>query len=1828
MANTLQILHASDLEGGVDAIDNAPNFAAIIDRLEDLPVPGPDGGTLVPDTVILSAGDNYIPGPFFNAAADRSLREPLQAVYEGLFGLEPGALSNLREGAGRVDISIMNAIGFDASALGNHEFDLGPDTLADIIGTDIRGTTLADVRWLGAQFPYLSANLDVSGNPDLSALFTDEVLPADAFRSTPADLEAAAAAPKLAPSAVIELGEERIGVVAATTPLLERLSSPGDVTLREPGAGTEDMALLARILQPEIDALTAQGIDKVVLVTHLQQLALEQELVPLLEGVDVAIAGGSDTLLADDTDVLRPGDEAAGPYPIVTTNASDDDNDGNPDPALIVSTAGEYSHVGRLVVTFDDHGVVLPDSVDPTVSGAFATTDATVAALHDGLDPFAEGSTGAAVRALTTAVEGVVIAKDGEIFGRTAVYLDGTREEVRTQETNLGNLTADANLAATRTLDPEVMVSIKNGGGIRAPIGEVVDTGEGTSVELPPQPNPLSGKEEGEISRLDIENALRFDNELTLLTLSAEDLLAVIEHGVSATAPGATPGQFPQVGGLSFSFDPALPPGARVQSLAILGDDGAVMDVIARDGAVVGDPDRPVRVVTLNFLADGGDGYPFPDLGEDRVDTGIGEQQALADYLQANFAATPFMQADLPPADDTRIQNLNARDDTVLDDQAAGSITLTPVGQFVSPDGTAEIVAHDPATQRLFVTDSDNNRVDVLDVSDPAAPERLFSLDIAALGDEAGGVNSVAVSRGLIAVAVENSDADADGLVAFFTNDGLRLGTVSVGNLPDMLTFTPDGTRLLVANEGEPTDAGDPLGSVSIIDLTNGLIGATVQTLTFESFNGQEDALRSQGVRIFPDTSVAADLEPEYIAVSPDGTTAFVTLQENNAVAVVDIENGAITGIVPLGSRDHNVAGDGLDASDRDGGINIQPWPVQGLFMPDAIASYTAADGQTYYVTGNEGDARDEDTRVADLDLDPAAFPDAAGLQQDPALGRLEVSTIDGDSDGDGDFDALFSLGTRSFSIWDSAGTLVFDSGDAFERITADQVPALFNSNGTPDSFDGRSDNKGPEPEGVAVGTIDGQTYAFIGLERVGGIMVYNVTEPGAARFVQYVNTLDTFETADISPEGLAFIAAADSPTGAPLLAVAHEESGTTTLFEIMAGPDLPPGSGVTEAAIHEIQGAGHVSPLAGQTVRTTGIVTAVDSNGFHLQDPAGDGNDATADGIFVFTGDEPAVTAGDAVEVTGEVTEFFPGGRDTGNLSVTQIVSPEIAVLSSGNPLPAPTVIGQGGRVPPNEVVIGSRELPVDLGDPAEAAANPFNPDRDGIDFYESLEGMRVTVEAPAAVSPTNRFGETWVLANGGADAAPDGILNARGGIDIAAEAGGYGDLNPERIQIQYDGDLLPAGFEAPTLTTGDGLSDVTGVVGYAFGNFEVAVTEPFTVDDPSTNQAEVTGLVGAADRLTVATYNVLNLAPQDTAQIADLAGQIVTNLQAPDILALQEIQDDSGEVDDGTLTADQTLQALVDAVTAAGGPAYAFASAVVDEDGETGGAPGGNIRNAFLYNPDRVDAVEISTLEVPALTALGVSHPDAFDGTRDPLLGTFTFNGEDVTLINNHLTSRFGSTPIFGAEQPFVQAGEAERARETATLNEVVDALLANDPEARVVVLGDLNTFEFTDELAQNLRGFGGARVLTNLIDAALPGDEAYTFNFQGNSQVLDHIFVTETLLDTAQADVVHINTDFSDQTSDHDPVVAAFTIPAAGPTLADFDLPPAAAASLAGLDLPPAAGPTLADFDLPPAAAASLADFELPPADGPTLADFGPAVPLPDLPLLSADNDLLLG
>lgn len=503
---------------------------------------------------------------------------------------------------------------------------------------------------------------------------------------------------------------------------------------------------------------------------------------------------------------------------------------------------------------------------------------------------------------------------------------------------------------------------------------------------------------------------------------------------------------------------------------------------------------------------------------------------------------------------------------------AHASGPLTFLSRYSSTLGS-EIPTFDPLSKRAFTVAG--STVEVLNLTNPAAPTLIGTITpgiVAPAGTELI-PNSVAVRNGLLAAsyAVRNTTTGAQlpGRVAFFNaSNGTFLNSVEVGALPDMITFTPDGTKLLSANEGEPNSYGqansfDPEGSISVIDLSTGVASATVTTASFTSFNSQVSTLRAAGVRIYgPNATVAQDLEPEYIAISPDGTKAFVTLQENNAIATVDIATSTVTNIRALGLKNHNLPGNGIDPSDRDvngtaaggGKISIRQVPVFGIYQPDAVAAYSV-NGQTFLVTANEGDARsytgfNEEARVGDSGyvLDPTAFPNASTLKQAANLGRLTVTTASGNTDGDGDFDQIVAFGGRSFSIWNAdSGALVFDSGDQLEQITASLVPTLFNSEGTTATFDTRSDNKGPEPEGVVLGEVNGRTLAFIGLERIGGVMVFDVTNPLSPDFLQYINT----GAADRGPEGLAFVSGVDSPLGVPLLLVSNEVSFSTTIFAI-----------------------------------------------------------------------------------------------------------------------------------------------------------------------------------------------------------------------------------------------------------------------------------------------------------------------------------------------------------------------------------------------------------------------------------------------------------------------------------------------------------------------------------------------------------------------------------------------------------------------------------------------------------------------------------------------------
>ncbi|MDQ7988536.1 MAG: bifunctional metallophosphatase/5'-nucleotidase [Candidatus Dactylopiibacterium sp.] len=633
-AYTLQLLHVSDMDSGGDLVTNAKGISALVAKFR---------GQMPDNTLFVSSGDNYIPGPFFNAGDDGSLATEL------------GAPS-----AGRADIGILNAMGVQVSAFGNHEFDNGTRTVADLLK--------AASPWVGTKFPYVATNLDFSGDANLSGL-------ASAAND---GAEAATLANKIAKYVVVTVGGQKIGIVGASTPTLPSITTMGGVAVRP---ADNDLGKLAAEIQGSVDALTAKGINKVIVLAHMQQLAVEKALAPRLRNVDVIVAGGSNTGLYDGNDIVRAGDTAGGTYPLSYTSAAGE-------PILVVNVDADYKYLGRLVLPFDQEGRIITARLDAAANGAWATSDAGLAragvSMADAMP---------AVKAIADKVGTVIAAKDGNIQGAASVYLEGDRVFVRNRESNLGNLSADANLAYAQRTDGAVAISLKNGGGIRSSIGYIAAPPGSTSggTKTATAANTAIGKQAGDISQLDIEFALKFNNALSLVTVTATQLKQVLEHGVSDWLANSTQGKFPQVAGVRFSFDPALAAGSRVKTIVVDDPDGTgpatAAETVYRNGAFQVAPTKAYRMVTLNYLANatttggstGGDAYPFPAFKTadgalfnqiDLVASGAtmsfttagGEQDAFAWFLKNRFPrATPYAVADSGAGASRRIQNLSLR---------------------------------------------------------------------------------------------------------------------------------------------------------------------------------------------------------------------------------------------------------------------------------------------------------------------------------------------------------------------------------------------------------------------------------------------------------------------------------------------------------------------------------------------------------------------------------------------------------------------------------------------------------------------------------------------------------------------------------------------------------------------------------------------------------------------------------------------------------------------------------------------------------------------------------------------------------------------------------------------------------------------------------------------------------------------------------------------------------------------------------------------------------------------------------------------------------------
>jgi predicted extracellular nuclease len=591
---------------------------------------------------------------------------------------------------------------------------------------------------------------------------------------------------------------------------------------------------------------------------------------------------------------------------------------------------------------------------------------------------------------------------------------------------------------------------------------------------------------------------------------------------------------------------------------------------------------------------------------------------------------------------------------------------------------------------------------------------------------------------------------------------------------------------------------------------------------------------------------------------------------------------------------------------------------------------------------------------------------------------------------------------------------------------------------------------------------------------------------------------------------------------------------------------DLPETLGAknTGLAIHHIQGAAQYSPMEGLAVRDIGgIVTVVRYNGFYMQDPIGDHDPATSEAIYVYTGASPGVAVGDAVTVDATVDEYYPGGFSAGNLPTTELVNPTVAVVSSGNLLPAPTVVGTGGRVPPVQIIENDSVGPVTTG--------VFDPDEDGIDFYESMEAMLLQVNDALVVGSTNFYGEITVVGDNGANAR---LLTPRGGLVLRSD-----DFNPERI-ILDDTIVAPA----PELPVGSVFTaPITGVLDYSYGNYKLFNVE--SLPPAVGSLISETALAPVQYELRVASFNLLNLDPNagdgddDTARFAGLADQIVNHLLSPDIIGVQEVQDNSGETDNGVVDASETFTTLIAAIESAGGPTYEYRQ-INPLNNEDGGAPGSNIRVGFLFRTDRglefVDrpggdattpvAVVTGATGVELSISPGRIDPEspAWLESRKPLAGEFVFNGHKIFAVVAHFNSKSGDDPLFGWIQPPVFWSEEQRIGQAQKVNDFVDAVLALDADANVIVLGDLNDFQFSTPISDVL----AADVLIDLV-TTLPITEQYTYLYDGNSEVLDHILLIQDFYQRADVefDAVHVNAEFAAtdlRPSDHDPVVAVIT------------------------------------------------------------------------------------
>jgi len=981
-----------------------------------------------------------------------------------------------------------------------------------------------------------------------------------------------------------------------------------------------------------------------------------------------------------------------------------------------------------------------------------------------------------------------------------------------------------------------------------------------------------------------------------------------------------------------------------------------------------------------------------------------------------------------------------------------------------------------------------------------------------------------------------NGDVGVEGDESFFLNLSNATGGVTIADAQGVGTITND-------------DLGPPVVSIDDVTVTEGDAGATTATFTVTRMGGTDafsvDFATANGsantTDYIPTTGTLS------FGVGELSKTITVTINgdiglEDNETFFVNLSN-LTTGTLA------DAQGQGTISNDDAAGPIVAPWINEfhydnagddaGEFIEIAgpaglnLAGYTLVlyngnGGGTYNTKALSGVITDQSNGFGVISFTYPVNGVQNGSPDGIALvgpgGVIEFISYEGVmTAANGPAAGLTSTDVAVAETGGASGTSIARTGHGFEGVdfgwtlVGDDTPGAVNASQT-------FADPTPRVRVANTSVTEGADGAVT--------MTFTVTRSG---------TTEAFSVSYATADGTATVAGGDYSPTSGVLDFAAGETTKTVQVTVNGDTSAEPNevlflnlSGATNGAviadaqgagtivsddiptlkIYEIQGAGHTSPVVGQHLITTGVVTAIDitgAKGFWIQDPTGDGDTATSDAIFVFTGVDPTVTVGQTVQVQGNVTEHDGGVAN--NLTITEITSPTVTVLNGGatTALPAAVVLGAGGRPAPTTVI-------------DDDGNTTFDPTTDGLDFYETLEGMRVTIPNANVVGATDG-NSTWVVADDGAGATG---LNSRGGVTVAAD-----DFNPERVQVFYDSGVAGAAAK-PNAVMGDNLGDVTGVVSYFGGNYEVLPTAIGSAGAGAPLPRETTALDGDANHITVASYNVENLDPTDPQAKFDRLGQdIATNLGSPDVVALVEVQDADGAGGGADLSGQATANKLIAAIQAAGGPTYVYVEVI--PSGSVGGEPGGNIRQGYLYNPERVQYVAGSAHLV---TDNDPANGDAYNGSRKPLAADFTFNGETITLVAVHNTSRLGSEQLFGEHQPATNAGDQRRIDQTSPIKDYVEGLVAANPAAKVVVMGDFNAFQFETTLTQ-LESGGALTNLTNL----LPQAERYSYVFEGNAQQIDHMLASPELLSGAQFDLVHLNTGqpSSVQATDHDAALA---------------------------------------------------------------------------------------